>query len=67
MLGYNTLMNYYTLNFALVQHHKYSLNEIENLIPWERDTYVDMLKDHIAKENDKLSDTVDSGGKDGIF
>jgi len=34
-----------------MQYHKYSLTEIENLIPWERDLYVAMLNQHIEKEN----------------
>ena len=44
------LENYYRLNFALIQYHKYSLTEIENLIPWERDIYVLMLKNHLEEE-----------------
>jgi hypothetical protein len=32
-----------------MQHHKYSLEEIENMIPFERDLYVDMLKDYLEK------------------
>ena len=44
------LENYYRLNFALMQYHKYSLTEIENLIPWERDIYVMMLKNHLEEE-----------------
>ena len=44
------LENYYKLNFALVQYHKYSLTEIENLMPWERDVYVSLLKDHLEEE-----------------
>ena len=36
-----------------MQHHKYSLTEIENMIPWERDIYVDMLITHIKEENEK--------------
>ena len=44
------LENYYRLNFALIQYHKYSLTEIENLIPWERDVYVLMLKNHLEEE-----------------
>ena len=40
---HNSLENYYKTNFALVQHHKYSLTEIENLMPWERDVYVNLL------------------------
>jgi hypothetical protein len=38
------------LNFSLMQHHKYSLTEIENMIPWEREIYVNMLVNHLEKE-----------------
>jgi hypothetical protein len=34
-----------------MQHHKYSLFELENLIPWERDIYVEQLRQYIEKEN----------------
>tara|TARA_B100000700_G_scaffold315604_1_gene403950 strand:+ start:410 stop:583 length:174 start_codon:yes stop_codon:yes gene_type:complete len=44
------LENYYKLNFALMQYHKYSLTEIENLMPWERDVYVELLKQHLEEE-----------------
>tara|TARA_B100001250_G_scaffold80788_1_gene66472 strand:+ start:4825 stop:5007 length:183 start_codon:yes stop_codon:yes gene_type:complete len=44
------LESYYRLNFALMQYHKYSLTEIENLIPWERDIYVGLLKQHLEEE-----------------
>ena len=44
------LENYYKLNFALMQYHKYSLTEIENLIPWERDIYVGMLQQYFEDE-----------------
>lgn len=44
------LESYYRLNFALVQYHKYSLTEIENLIPWERDVYVGLLQAHLEDE-----------------
>jgi len=43
-------MNFYELNFSLMQFHKYSLTEIENMIPWERDIYVTMLRNHIEEE-----------------
>jgi hypothetical protein len=33
----------------LAQHHKYSINEIENLLPFERDVYVDMLSNHLKE------------------
>lgn len=42
---------YFRLNFSLMQHHKYSLTEIENMVPWERDIYVEFLKQFIEEEN----------------
>ena len=44
------LESYFKLNFALIQHHKYSLTEIENMMPWERDIYVGLLKQHLEEE-----------------
>ena len=44
------LESYYKINFALLQYHKYSLTEIENLIPWERDIYIGMLQQHLEDE-----------------
>tara|TARA_B100001109_G_C18665218_1_gene381498 strand:+ start:469 stop:612 length:144 start_codon:yes stop_codon:yes gene_type:complete len=34
-----------------MQYHKYSLTELENMMPWERDIYVTLLQNHIEKEN----------------
>tara|TARA_E500000331_G_scaffold337579_1_gene365840 strand:- start:261 stop:383 length:123 start_codon:yes stop_codon:yes gene_type:complete len=34
-----------------MQHHKYSLSDIENMIPWEREIYISLLKQHIEDEN----------------
>jgi len=36
-----------------MQHHKYSLTELENMVPWEREIYLDMLVTHIKEEKDK--------------
>ena len=44
---------YFRINFALMQYHKYSLTEIENMIPWERDIYVELLKQHLEEEREK--------------
>ena len=48
-LNHNTLENYYSIVFSLVQHHKYSITEVENLLPFERDLYVDMLAKFIKQ------------------
>ena len=49
-MAHNSLENYFRLNFAMMQYHKYSLTEIENMIPWERDIYVGLLKQHLEEE-----------------
>ena len=36
-----------------MQHHKYSLTEIEAMIPWERDVYVSLLIKYIKEENER--------------
>jgi hypothetical protein len=37
----------------LVQHHKYSIEDIENLIPFEKDIYVALLNDYLKKLEEK--------------
>ena len=56
MLGYDTLVNYYKTKFSLVQHHKYSLTDIDAMIPWEKMIYVDMLKDYIKQQEEMIRD-----------
>ena len=34
-----------------MQYHKYSLTEIENMMPWERDIYLTLLQQYIESEN----------------
>jgi len=48
-------LNYYKTTFALAQHHKYSLSEIEDLIPYERDLYLDMLVEYLEKRKEQQS------------
>ncbi len=50
-MSHMDLEAYYRINFALIQFHKYSLTEIENMIPWERDIYLSLLRQHIEEEN----------------
>jgi len=56
MLAHENIINYYKTNFALVQHHKYSLTELEDMIPFERDIYVTLLAQHIKDENERIKE-----------
>jgi hypothetical protein len=47
----------YKTNFVLIQEHKYSLTELENMLPWERKVYISLLIKHVEeinKRNQKL-------------
>jgi len=37
-----------------MQHHKYSLTELENMIAWEREIYVGLLMRHLEEEKEKM-------------
>ena len=39
-----------------MQHHKYSLSEIENMMPWERDIYVGLLIEWIKDEEQRAKE-----------
>ena len=39
-----------------MQHHKYSLTELENMVPWEREIYVDLLLNHLKEEKEKIKE-----------
>tara|TARA_Y100000741_G_C17856012_1_gene396775 strand:+ start:323 stop:463 length:141 start_codon:yes stop_codon:yes gene_type:complete len=38
----------------MMQHHKYSLTELENMMPWERDIYIGLLMEFIKEENERI-------------
>jgi len=52
-LSHNNLANYYNTVFAMAQHHKYSIKDIEDLIPFERDLYVGMLSDYLERQKEQ--------------
>ena len=38
----------------MIQHHKWSLTELDNMIPFERNLYVEMLSQWIEEENERI-------------
>ena len=37
-----------------MQHHKYQLTELENMMPWEREIYLGLLEEFIKEENERM-------------
>lgn len=46
---------FYTQNFQMKYHHNYSLEEIENMIPFERSVYVEQVRAYLKEEKQRLS------------
>lgn len=53
MLCHTNLAQWYEMNFAMVQHHKYNMNDLLNLLPYERELYFGMLINYIEDQNKK--------------
>jgi hypothetical protein len=49
-------VNWYQTNFALARSEYYSIAEIENMMPWERQIYIALLSNHIKEENKRLEE-----------
>jgi hypothetical protein len=47
------VVNYYKTNFMMMQHHKYSLAELEDMMPWEREIYSGLLIQHLEEEKEE--------------
>jgi hypothetical protein len=55
-MGYQRLAIYFKTNFSLMQHHKWSISEIEEMMPWERQVYIDLLQDWIKQKEQELKE-----------
>jgi hypothetical protein len=60
IFGNNTLLPYYATNSSLMINYKYSLYDLENMLPWERDLYIAFIEEHIRRKNN----IVDTGLSD---
>ena len=49
------MRGYYNNMFTLTHQYKYTLTELENMIPWERDMYISMVNNWVKEETERLS------------
>tara|TARA_Y100001949_G_scaffold126162_1_gene107785 strand:- start:195 stop:335 length:141 start_codon:yes stop_codon:yes gene_type:complete len=40
----------------MMQHHNYSLTELENMIPWEREIYLGLLMKYLEEEKERIEE-----------
>lgn len=50
-MSHDNLFNHYKTNFELMQTHHYQLSDLDNMIPYERDIYVQLLNAKIREKN----------------
>ena len=51
-MSHDTLENWYITIFSMIHRFKYNLNEIENMIIYEKDLYLQMVLDAVKQEQD---------------
>ena len=47
----------------MIQHHKWSLTELDNMLPYERQIYVMLLQTWIKEENDRVREQNAKSGR----
>lgn len=52
-LSHDNILNYLNTNFQMMQHHGYSLTELDNMMPWEREIYIKLLLQHLEEERER--------------
>lgn len=55
-MGYQNLALYFKTNFSLMNHHKWSIAETEDMMPWERQVYLDLLQDWIKQKEQEIKE-----------
>lgn len=53
-LSHDTLANHYKTNFLLIHKYKYSLTELDTMLPYEREIYIMLLTQYLEEEKIKL-------------
>lgn len=57
-MTHNDLANYYQTIFVMKKHHSFLVDEIENMYPFERDVYYDLIRNEIEKQKKEASNVV---------
>ena len=53
LMSHEELTSYMQSNFALMKFHKYTLEDLENMLPWERAVYIILVENWVKEQNDR--------------
>ena len=54
MMLHDSLANQMQTNFIMLKDHNFSLTEIENMIPWERQIYIGLVINYVKEQKEKM-------------
>jgi hypothetical protein len=54
MMHYDGLANMMQTNFIMMKEHNFSLTELENMIPWERQIYIGLLVNYVKEQKENM-------------
>lgn len=60
MVQHDNLLNHFKTNIGLQKHHNFSLDTLENMLPWERLVYVDIIKAQMDEEKRNAIDAANA-------
>ena len=52
---HKSLYDYYRVSFILTQHHGWSLSDMDSLVPFELEIFVNMLEQHLEEQQEKMN------------
>jgi hypothetical protein len=55
-MGHDTLPNHFNVNFTLMHVHKYDLDTLNSMVPWERYVYIDLLAQYVKAKDEENRD-----------
>ncbi len=50
----DSLLSFIDTNFQMKIHHNFSLYDIDNMLPWEREVYIELLIKHVKDEEERI-------------
>jgi hypothetical protein len=67
MFGEGELVEYYKINFLLVNEHNFTLSDIELMTPYEREIYIVLLLEHLEKKKEAMKSGGGRSIEEGFF
>ena len=55
-MAHMSVSGYYQMNWSMMYHHQFSLTELDNMMPWEREVYIGLTVKHLEEEKQRIEE-----------